>query len=312
MVHSPVLVLTEQHRWNADAQTVPIYADNAFLPASIATPVPAHFRMATIPLRGRAAPTAQPTQSITVGTINTNGVNLAKPFNFNDICSSLGVPCLWIHRVLTRGVFTLEGQLDDNWTWKAYVQHSQVRERQTAAQDSFGPHYNNAIDSVVVTPTNRGTSGLALGSIQCRGLLSTSPTVVAANAGCVPLDIFGNGVASPGAILYVNPGQDSHSGIYNNELIILNQTVLSGSIEGQLPWGLPAGKIAVALGGEYRLEQGSIPAADPYGAQAAYAAGNFRPYRGQYNTKEGFVEVDAPILKDELRPEPGLHRGEAV
>ncbi len=273
-----------------------------FLPSSIATQfgtLSNGFNTGT----GLGGTAVKPTQTITVNTINTNNVDLANPFNFNDICTSVGVPCLRINRALTRGVFTLEGRIDDNWSWKAYAQHGQVRERQVAAQDSFGPRYNLAIDAVKVTPTNQGTSGLPIGSIQCRGLLNPA-ALDAASApfikGCQPLDIFGNNVASQGAILYVNPGRDSNSGILNQELIILNQDVFSGSIQGELPWGLPAGNIAMVIGGEYRHEQGSIPYADPYGAQAAYAAGNFRPYRGQYDTKEGFIEVDAPILKDQF------------
>ena len=97
----------------------------------------------------------------------------------------------------------------------------------------------------------------------------------AAAAGCVPLNIFGNGTASHGGHPYVNPGKDPNSGILNSELIILNQDVFSGSMQGKLPWGLPAGKVAVAFGGEYRHEQAG-QFADP-GDQltSPYAAGNF-------------------------------------
>jgi len=208
------------------------------------------------------------------------------------------VPCLWLHRVLQRGVFTLEGVIGDDWSWNAYAQHSQTRQRQIAAHDSWTPFYNMAVDAVRVTPTNQGTSGLPIGSIQCRALLD--PATAAAAARCQPLNLFGNGVASKAAITYVNPGEDPNSGILNQELIVQNQDVFSASMQGKLPWGLPAGSIAVAFGGEYRHEQGAVTMVDPNNLKGAYSAGNFAPYRGQYNVKEGFVEADIPLLKDQF------------
>jgi iron complex outermembrane receptor protein len=272
-----------------------IAADNAFLPSSISTQfgiLSNGYNTAT----GLGGTAAVPKQSITVGTINTNNLNL-KNFTLSEICQSVGVPCLRINRTLARAVFTLEGKLGGDWSWNVYAQHGQVRERQVAFQDSYGPRYNFAIDAVTVSPTNQGTSNLPLGSIQCRALLS--PATAAAATGCQPLNTFGNGVASPGATLYVNPGQDPSSGILNKELVSLNQDVFSGSIQGVLPWGLPAGQIAVASGGEYRHEQGNQRQIDPANFLGTYAAGNFRPYDGQYEVEEGFLEVDAPILKNQ-------------
>ena len=71
-------------------------------------------------------------------------------------------------------------------------------------------------------------------------------------------------------------------------------------MQGVLPWALPAGPVAVAFGAEYRHEQGGVIAADPRGATGQWAAGNFLPYQGQYHVEEGFLEVDAPILKDSI------------
>ncbi len=289
-------LMAEENTGGNRTTSIAVAADNAFLPASIASQfgvLSNGFNTAT----GLGGTAVRPTQTVTVGTNNTNNLNFVGPRSMETVCTTVGVPCLYTNRAMARAVFTLDGQLDDNWSWNVYAQHSQVRERQVAAQDSFGTRYNNAVDAVKVTTTNVGTSGLPIGSIQCRALLS--PTTAAAAAGCQPLDIFGTGVASQAAITYVNPGLDPSSGILNQELIILNQDVFSGSMQGQLPWSLPAGKVAVAFGGEYRHEQGAIPFADPNGAAGQYAAGNFRPYSGQYDVKEGFLEVDAPLLKDQ-------------
>ena len=287
-------LFAEQNSGTPRTSTLTIPADNAFLPASIAAQfgvLSNGYNTAT----GQGGIATAPTQSIKLGTINTNNTP-AGSYNIADICNEVGMPCVRVYRSFTRGVFTLQGALGDNWSWNVYAEASQMRQRQIAAEDNYGPNYNFAIDAVKVTPTNVGTSGLPLGSIQCRAALLGNP----AAAGCVPLNVFGNGVASAAAIQYVNPGTNPSSGILNQELVILNQDVFSGSMQGKLPWGLPAGNIAVAFGGEYRHEQGgqsNIPAVD---ATAPFPAGNFSPYSGQYEVEEGFLEADIPVLKNYL------------
>ena len=287
--------LGEQNSGTPRTSDVTVYADNAFLPKSIASQfgVLSNGYNAATGLGGIAS---HPTQSINVGTIAENNINTAGPLTMSAVCDSDGMPCLYVNRVLTRGVATFDGALGDDWSWNVYAQHSEVRQRQVAQEDNYGPNYNFAIDAVEVTPTNVGASGLPIGSIQCRAALLGTP----AAAGCVPLNIFGNGVASPAAIQYVNPGTNPSSGILNQETIILSQTVFSGSMQGTLPWGLPAGRVAVAFGAEYRHEQAGqfgIPAVD---ATSPFPAGNFTAYSGQYEVEEGFLEADVPVLKDNI------------
>jgi outer membrane receptor protein involved in Fe transport len=272
--------------------TLTVSADNAFLPASIASQfgtLSNGYNAAT----GAGGTAVAPTQNIKVGTINTNNTP-ASNYNLSDICNEVGMPCVDVYRSFTRGVFSLQGALGNDWSWNVYAETSQMRQRQIAAQDNYGPNYNYAIDAIKITPTNAGTSGLAIGSIQCRAVVQG----IAAAAGCVPLNVLGTGVASQAAIQYVNPGTNPNSGILNRELVILNQDVFSGSMQGKLPWGLPAGNVAVAFGGEYRHEQGGqfdTPAVDK---TAPYPAGNFSPYSGQYEVEEGFLEADIPVLKN--------------
>ena len=244
---------------------------------------------------GAQGSAAAPAQSLTIGTQNLNNMPMGS-YSFDALCRTVGAPCNDNHRALVRGVFTLEGRLGGDWNWKTYVQHSGMRERQVLNNNSLTPRYNFAIDAVRVTAANQGASGLAIGSIQCRALLQGT----AAAAGCQPLNILGSGVASQQALLYVNPGRDPSSGILDQETIVLNQDVLSGTMQGVLPWQLPAGPVAVAFGAEYRHEQGGVTQADPRGLTGQWAAGNFIPYRGQYHVEEGFLEIDAPILKDNL------------
>lgn len=236
---------------------------------------------------------ATPTQSLTVGTQNLNNMP-AGSYSFRDLCKTVGVPCNINHRALMRGVLTFEGRLSEDWIWNAYLQHSGMRERQFQYNNSLTPRYNFAIDAVRVTAANQGTTSFAIGSVQCRALLQGN----ALATGCQPLNILGNNTASDAALLYVNPGRDPNSGIMNHETIVMNQTVAALSLQGALPWALPAGEVAVAFGGEYRHETGGVIAADPRGVLGQWAAGNFVPYRGQYHVEEGFLEAEAPILKD--------------
>ncbi len=273
---------------------VTIRPDNAFLPTAMAAAfgtLSNGFNAAT----GASGSAAAPSQAILIGTQNLNNISPGS-YSIHDLCMTVGLPCNDNHRALMRGVLSLEGRLDEDWTWNAYIQHSGVRERQVLHNNSLTPRYNFAVDAVRVTAANQGGSGLAIGSIQCRALLLGNP----AAAGCQPLNILGTGVASDAALLYVNPGRDANSGILDNETIALNQDVIAGSMQGVLPWALPAGPVAMALGAEYRHEQGGVTQADPRGATGQWAAGNFLPYQGQYHVEEGFVELDAPILKDKL------------
>ena len=84
-------------------------------------------------------------------------------------------------------------------------------------------------------------------------------------------------------------------------LFRMSQSVFSVSASGTLPWGLPAGKIAVGLGSEDRLEQ-QRNQRDPLqlGASGVFESGNFSQFAGQYNVQEGFLELNVPVLKNQF------------
>ena len=248
-----------------------IRTDNAYLDPSVAA---------------RAA--ALGITSFSFGSINTNNLT---PADFSDLSlkkesQTFGVPVAITQRQLMRGVFTLQGSLGDDWSWNTYYQHGTVRVHLHVLNNVINQNYSNAVDAVRVTAGNVGASGLAVGSIACRSTL-TNPT-----NGCQPLDVFGVGVASQAAINYVTTKNDF-------ETIVLNEDVAAGSMQGVLPWSLPAGQVAVSFGAEYRKEGGRTTA-DPGAVAVQYSVGNFNNFAGQYNVMEGFLEVEAPILKDNI------------
>ncbi|HEY4275135.1 MAG TPA: TonB-dependent receptor [Rhizomicrobium sp.] len=248
-----------------------INADNAFLPSSVAGQM-----------------TALGLTAVNFGSINTNNL---MPSDFNDLslkkeAQTLGVPVATTTRQLMRGVFTLEGTLGDDWSWNSYYQHGNVRVHLHVLNNVINQNYTNAVDAVRVTTGNVANSGLAVGSIACRSTL-TNPS-----NGCQPLNVFGVGVASQAAINYITTDKDY-------ETIVLNEDVLAGSMQGVLPWSLPAGPVAVSFGAEYRKEGGRTTA-DPGAVAVQYSVGNFNNFAGQYHVEEGFLEVEAPILKDSI------------
>ena len=256
---------------------VTVKSDNAFLPASI-----------------QARMVSGGINNITLDTNNTNNLNPHK-FNILDLANSVGVVYNQNVRQLMRGVVTLEGTLGNDWGWNAYIQHSQIREHQHNPNNTLTANYNNAVDAVTITSANVAASGLPIGSIQCRS------TIAAPTNGCQPLNIFGQGVVSEAALNYVQPGRGGNLAVMDQSHYHLQQEVVAASMQGTLPWELPAGKVAVAFGAEYRLEQ-QRNFDDPlhFGAAAGWGSGNYNSFGGQYNVQEGFVEVDAPILKNNI------------
>ena len=119
------------------------------------------------------------------------------------------------------------------------------------------------------------------------------------------------------ALNYIAPGRTTNNGRQRRRgldqaLYRINQQVFSATASGTLPWGLPAGKIALALGVEDRLEQ-QRNQRDPLqlGASGVFESGNFSQFpdlnnvtgkygSGAYNVQEGFMEVTVPLLKDDF------------
>ncbi|MES2292519.1 MAG: TonB-dependent receptor [Pseudomonadota bacterium] len=246
--------------------SVVIHNDNAFLDPTIQA------RMAALGVT-----------SFNLGTLNVNNIS-TNDLSLGALENSVGIPVNQTQRTIYRGVFSLDGSLGEDWSWNGYYQHGTARVRETLLSDMVTGNFNNAVDAVRVTTANVGTSGLAVGTIACRSTL-TNP----AN-GCQPLDVFGVGVASKSAIAYVNQQNDFSQ-------IVLNEDVASASMQGKLPWELPAGPVAVAFGGEYRKEAG-VNTTSALAIAKALTVGNFAPFKGSYNVEEGFAEVNAPILKD--------------
>ena len=157
-----------------------------------------------------------------------------------------------------------------------------------------------------------------VGSAACRSSLTATSWGLTKNAagqnviqpgglfpGCVPLDPFGDGTVSQAALNYIAPGRTGFGigGVASEDsaLYLLGQSVFSVSTQGVLPFGLPAGKPAIEFGFEDRLEQ-QTNYRDPLelGASGVFESGNFSEFAGEYNVQEGNLELDVPVLKNNI------------
>ncbi|WP_395673799.1 TonB-dependent receptor domain-containing protein, partial [Phenylobacterium sp.] len=178
-------------------------------------------------------------------------------------------------RSVTRHAVQLDGRFGlwgDEWVWNAYYQHGEARNVLNANSQSQS-RFLLATDAV------RAPNG----QIVCRSTLS-DPT-----NGCVPFNIMGEGVNSQAAIDYIYAV--GHLDQTNT------QKVAAASVSGDLPFGLPAGRISVALDGAYRVESASGES-NPGAMANDFWAGNYKPINGKYDVKEAAIETVIPLLRD--------------
>jgi iron complex outermembrane receptor protein len=259
-----------------------VKADNAFLPPSVS-----------------AAMLAGGIPSFTMGTLNGNNFdnhNVTSDNYTRMQAGALAPATTYNRRQLMRAVFTLDGSLGEDWLWNTYYSHSQTRFWVRVTGVPVIANLTAAQDAVLVTAANRGTSNLVIGSVVCRQSLPGQAAVVVgkvtAAPGCIPINSFGEGVASADGIRYATGNNQDF------ENMTMNMDVFEASMQGKLPWGLPAGDIAVSFGFHYRKEDGRNRATTT-GDNGGYSVANYANFpASNINVREGFLEINAPVLKN--------------
>lgn len=185
----------------------------------------------------------------------------------------------------------LNWKLGSNWEAEGYYAHG--------SNDYRVDTYNNPIyrrlfaaADAVVNPANN--------QIVCRS------TLQGYDPGCVPINLFGDGSVSKDALNYIM-GTAS-------QLLKLRQDVASLTVRGPA-FQLPAGPVSVAAGVEYRRES-AVQTSDELsqtvisnegvrgipssfvGQRGSFYLSNPQPLQGSYDVKEGFLEIEAPLIKD--------------
>jgi iron complex outermembrane recepter protein len=201
-----------------------------------------------------------------------------------------------IKRETWRGVIGAEGEINDNARYELSYVYGRTTSRGRQTSNLIADRYFAALDAVR-DPVS--------GQIVCRSTLDPASPIDPNNFGraattftpgagspCRPLNVLGTGVASQEGLDFVLADNVNRARI--------EQHVVSGSIAGDFDslFSLPGGPLGFAVGAEYRKEK-SRDNPDPL-----IVSGDFRdfaavqPSTGQFDVKEVFAELNAPILAD--------------
>ena len=169
----------------------------------------------------------------------------------------------------------LRGAITDNINYDAFYSYSRTANQQIQRGNVSRSRFINALQ------TNFAADGTTL---QCSDAAARA-------AGCRPLNIFGENLADPAAVRYV---QVDSTNLFQSELMNAVASI-SGSL---FNFGMGAEDVGFALGGEYRkMRSRYIP--DTFlasGDVLGFNAG--QPTSGSYNVKEAFAELRVPVLRD--------------
>ena len=178
-----------------------------------------------------------------------------------------------------RLVVGANGELTDGWTWDTYYQLGYNSREQYLLRQSITNNHYRALNAA----TNPAT-----GQPICRDLLSPDPSVVAAAAGCVPLNPFGTNNWDPAA-------RDYALGTLQ-EWYKMNEYVVAANVQGEI-FDVGGGPVGVAAGMEYRVDSGAITH-DPCGLRSCYWQNYGDDFAGDLDVTEGYVEVAMPFIRD--------------
>lgn len=211
---------------------------------------------------------------------------------FGRFLDDIGTSAITEHSKTLGAMTGFNAKLSSTWNLSGYASIGRIDLLRT--QDPTNPILENfyrAVDAVV-SPS---------GTIVCRSTL-TQP-----NDGCVPFNLFGSGRRSEAAVDYIT------ASVVNNQKN--EQDVAALDIRGEL-FQLPAGPLSIAAGIEYRRES-IVQVTDPIsrstisnvnirgmpnnivGRVGGFFVNNPQNLRGEFNVKEGYVEVAVPVFKEQ-------------
>lgn len=205
-------------------------------------------------------------------------------------------------RETLRGVIGIDGRLNDHLRYELTYNYGQVKNRTTSTNDRIADRYYAALDAVVNPANGQITCRINLpgetiidennyaGIVEIAGVPVSGRPLTFTAGQCQPLTILGQ--ANQSGLDFVLGTHTSRSKI--------SQEVVSGYLSGDFGaiFELPGGPIGFALGGEYRKETSSQNPSDLIQSGFILDSSQILPAKGQFDVKEGFAELNVPILKD--------------
>ncbi|MEM1156334.1 MAG: TonB-dependent receptor plug domain-containing protein, partial [Pseudomonadota bacterium] len=180
-----------------------------------------------------------------------------------------------------RGVFGLRGRINDTWRYDGYLMYSRVDLSSELKNDVNIDRTIRALFAVEDPET---------GEITCASVLDGS------DEDCVPYNVFEEGAITQEMLDYI--------GIDLTADGETEQTIASLYFEGDLghygmtvPWAEDS--VVLVLGVEYRKESLSYdPDENFQQGLGASNPGAILPVKGDYDVKEGFLELSVPLIEN--------------
>jgi len=163
------------------------------------------------------------------------------------------------------------------WDWDFTLQRSDNRFRQDAVNNRLEQRWKDGVDAVINPATNQPV---------CFINIDTNPNNN--NAACVPINVFGAGSISSAA-----QGWYKGTSYYQSKM---TQNIVDANVRGE-PFSTWAGKVSLAVGGQYRRET-SDSVSDPFSLQRAWRSINQQPFSGKLSVKEVYLETAVPLARD--------------
>lgn len=167
------------------------------------------------------------------------------------------------------GAFRLLGR---DFKYTSYYDHGELRSDQSVYNQRITANFNKAVDAVI------GAGGTPV----CR-----VNAVTVTDPACVPLDLLGQGNPSAGAAAYAFGG--------NRQITTTKLDAAGVNLSGS-PFSTWAGPVDIALGGDFRWESFATDYVDPVSLAGGFGTLNFTATNGRFNVKEGFAELNVPLL----------------
>ena len=185
-----------------------------------------------------------------------------------------------------RFVAGARGDIADGVSYDVYGQYGTTIFNQVYRNEFSVSRTTRALDAITDTRAGSATQGQTV----CRSVVDgTDPN-------CVPLNIFGAGNISAGALNYVQtPG--FQTGTTQEKVVSGSVTFEGGKYGFQSPFSTQG--IGINIGGEYREESLTLEVDNGFlTGDLAGQGGATLPIDGSFNVKEVFTEVQVPLVTD--------------
>lgn len=164
----------------------------------------------------------------------------------------------------------LRGKLSDSWNWEASVGFGQYK------QDQWRRNEINGLNLIQALNAEMGPDGPQCADPDARA------------AGCVAIDLFGEGSITPDMANWIRA--DLHQDL------TIRQYTAQAFVTGEL-FQLPAGPVGAAFGVDFRKDSQKLRG--DLLSQAGGTTGNAIPdFGGSISAYEGYGEISVPLLKD--------------